>query len=383
MRGREQGLSPRTPKWVVAVFVRNGSLSSYTVFFRLSLWRAVFVGLLVWSGVFGLFGIAQANNGPHGSYTKTTDKCGGCHRTHTGGQPNLLKGSTVSELCLSCHDGSGANTNVWDGLYEPNGTPLNRGGLRNLKGSTVTCSHSYDGSQYPAWGADTPWQGQTGCLGCHSHASGLRWPGIPEFFPGVGSQPGQVPGAGNVQMALTCVRCHDPHGARSYRLLNNRVMADVVEYQDPTLPSYIQVISNETGGLNPDQPGYLPLYTEKRYRDGITSWCASGHYLYQQTQSQPGVPFDAADGSGAQIRYRHAMGLTPATTGLTTTLPLQQPAGYSATPQPTDKVACLTCHYAHGSNPQMIGYAANVAPANDSALLRLDNRGVCEDCHKK
>jgi hypothetical protein len=59
---------------------------------------------------------------------------------------------------------------------------------------------------------------------------------------------------------------------------------------------------------------------------------------------------------------------------LTTSLPLQQPAG---------KFGCITCHFAHGTNAQITGYASNVAPANDSALLRLDNRGVCQDCHKK
>jgi len=62
-----------------------------------------------------------------------------------------------------------------------------------------------------------------------------------------------------------------------------------------------------------------------------------------------------------------------------------------------DGIDCLTCHRAHGTDARMEGYAnseSNVAPSrdsgiagteptNDSALLRADNRGVCERCHNK
>ncbi len=64
-----------------------------------------------------------------------------------------------------------------------------------------------------------------------------------------------------------------------------------------------------------------------------------------------------------------------------------------------DGIDCLTCHRAHGTDAVMTGYAdsfSNVNPAkdtgignggtpptNDSALLRANNRGVCERCHNK
>ncbi len=344
------------------------------------------LGLVCLLALFGPAGAARANDGPHGNYGPVTDACAGCHRTHTGSQAGLLKGTDVATLCLSCHgaSGSGANTNVSDGRYTPTGAPLNGGGFVNFKGTQTTSKHTYDGSLNPAWGSDWSWASSAGCLGCHSNLSSYGlWEGIPEWHPGPGIQPGQVQGGGNVQMPLTCTNCHDPHGARSYRLLQNRVHPEVIEYEDPTMSGYVQVVSNESGGLNPDQPGYVANYTAARYRDGISSWCSGCHMLYQQTQSSPSVPFDAADGLGARVRYRHALGVTPSSKSLTTGLPLQQPAGYSSSQQETDKVACVTCHYAHGTNAQVHGYAQNVAPANDSTLLRMDNRGVCEDCHKK
>ncbi len=70
-----------------------------------------------------------------------------------------------------------------------------------------------------------------------------------------------------------------------------------------------------------------------------------------------------------------------------------------------DWIECLTCHRAHGSSAIMSGYAGatlqpaviegyntlvpnpgtddGVPPTGDSALLRADNRGVCERCHNK
>ncbi len=91
------------------------------------------------------------------------------------------------------------------------------------------------------------------------------------------------------------------------------------------------------------------------------------------------MPFNAEDGLGLQTRYRHNMNVTLG--ALTTTLRLEDQSGKGASAD--DQLFCLSCHFAHGSNVTTSGRAANIAPTNDSALLRLDNCGVCEDCHKK
>ena len=58
-----------------------------------------------------------------------------------------------------------------------------------------------------------------------------------------------------------------------------------------------------------------------------------------------------------------------------------------------NRVVCQTCHLPHGTSAAMTGFAdggptgSGTLPGNttatDSALLRLDNRGVCEVCHQK
>lgn len=49
------------------------------------------------------------------------------------------------------------------------------------------------------------------------------------------------------------------------------------------------------------------------------------------------------------------------------------------------KVMCLTCHFAHGSNVAFtqITTPVNILSTSNSRLLRMNNRGVCENCHKK
>jgi len=49
---------------------------------------------------------------------------------------------------------------------------------------------------------------------------------------------------------------------------------------------------------------------------------------------------------------------------------------------------CMTCHLPHGASTEMVGNADNgglpgETSATDSALLRIDNRGVCQVCHQK
>lgn len=88
-------------------------------------------------------------------------------------------------------------------------------------------------------------------------------------------------------------------------------------------------------------------------------------------------------------------------------LPLEKTQNTIGEPVTTsDYLGCLTCHRAHGVDSQMTGWAnarlvydasavntwsvepttsalAGVNPNASSALLRVDNRGVCERCHNK
>jgi predicted CXXCH cytochrome family protein len=49
---------------------------------------------------------------PHYQYTFTTDKCAKCHRTHTASGSSLVSMTPEERMCYSCHDGTGARTDI-------------------------------------------------------------------------------------------------------------------------------------------------------------------------------------------------------------------------------------------------------------------------------
>jgi predicted CXXCH cytochrome family protein len=67
---------------------------------------------------------ASADGGPHGGYTATggeggglPDQCAACHRVHQGKSAGkLLKATSPYALCLTCHNGTGSELDVWDGV---------------------------------------------------------------------------------------------------------------------------------------------------------------------------------------------------------------------------------------------------------------------------
>jgi predicted CXXCH cytochrome family protein len=312
-------------------------------------------------------GLALANGGPHGGYVLLTDGCAGCHRAHTAIHASLLNGGpSYAEFCYTCHkDGLGANTDAYNGkftggvtswgtqVYGETNAGLNGGGFaqaftytgrsgRTTGQAAITSKHNIesDSTTYTAWGGGNTGSGTT--------------------------------------MTLTCVSCHDPHGNSNYRIL--KISVNGVSVSD--------VASNETEFSGTQAKSY----TADAYKSGgkVSTWCVACHTQYKTAQGTvaggTSGTYDAGDGNGAVVRYRHpvdvAVGSAKATNlNANTKLPVDQ-STYNATIQTGDITSCLTCHQAHGASATMTANAT-VSPASDSALLRLNNRGVCQDCHQK
>ena len=308
-----------------------------------------------------LTSVALAKNGPHlgPGFPQDTDACAGCHRAHTATSEGLLnEGDNVSAFCNTCHNGTGGNTDVLGGDFE--GLGIEYGGHNSQTDGEA--GKGLNGGGFNMAAVYTGRSGRSSFVAVTSRhnteATGTAWGGG-DIGPGT-------------SINVTCTSCHNAHGQNNpdgterYRVLKTRVNG---------LSLANTISSNET----------VKDYTKDQYKsgtNGTNEFCAACHTQYANSEST----YDAGDGKGSVLRERHAVNAAVGSKRAPnlnshTQLPVEQ-ASYNATTGSSDLISCLTCHQAHGASTTMSG-SAQVAPASSSALLRLNNRGVCQDCHQK
>ena len=300
---------------------------------------------------------ARADGGPHGEYSAATDSCAGCHRAHTAQAPRLLAFGSERALCMTCHGaaGRGANTDVENGTYHANGgsdvgkantpdnAPLLGGGFANYQGKPVTSVHDADSTTAAAWG------------------NGANRGATADLTAG----------------KLTCTSCHNPHGSANYRLIRT-------------------VVNGNPVSVGQVDEGDAKNYAKENWGAGYSSLCAACHSSYLVSSKGSGSNMTLLQTGGTTHRVDMNYKFTgmeggtnqnPETVGYQGyTLPLAQSG--SEADASKNIVTCATCHAAHGSSALMSGLANSGAlpgrtSASDSALLRLDNRGVCQVCHQQ
>lgn len=344
---------------------------------------AVGTVLLVWPSS------TSANNGPHGGYDLSTDKCAACHRAHTAVGDDLLIADDVYGLCVTCHAGS-VQTDVVNGLRTGDSARLNGGGFLAVSGEATTSTHTVAGLPLGE-GVST--------------GEGIAWGGASS-------------GEG-VEGVLECTSCHNPHGSTNYRILKDS--SNGYPYDNPAAHRWVpsnpqlldwvsqQVLATVDDGYN-YAAGARAYYTTGMNYDpgtrvttidpikGMSAFCATCHKQYLTKSGSAGNPStdadyyfypgtqDARDGALDVARHRHVVYRRYTGTpdqalrfGATGTAPANDPV----TAPSYNGFQCLTCHFAHGTNATASGYAAGVDPTNDSALLYYDNRGICRSCHQK
>lgn len=94
-------------------------------------------------------------SGPHANYSTTTSKCKLCHDVHVAPDDSilLLRGATVSQTCLMCHDGTGSGIGPYDAI--------------EAHGQVVVGEHSVEVTNIIP-GGSTPLSGTLSCGDCHS-----------------------------------------------------------------------------------------------------------------------------------------------------------------------------------------------------------------------
>ncbi|MBI5283513.1 MAG: hypothetical protein HY874_00320 [Chloroflexi bacterium] len=337
-------------------------------------------------------------NSPHGSYTLSTGACAACHRAHTAVGPDLLKAADTTSLCVSCHGGAGANTDVIHGVRSGDQKRLNGGGfletLPNLGAQGASNDYTLATSRHRI-------------AGLPNSATGAAW----------GSDPNNA--TGGVAGTLECTSCHNPHGSTNYRILRDASTtttwtgdADLLAWVDNQVKSTID--DNVGGGVHDyavdtTDADYANGFLPEKFTAGVdagaptlgmNAFCSTCHKTYL-TKAGSGDHLSTDSGyyvypnAPGQARYRHAVmrSYTPADTVGGTGLP--QPLRFaSSVVDPNNPVYtgfnCTTCHLAHGTVSTSAGSEGvdySVAPpaalAGDSALLFYSGRGVCQTCHQK
>ena len=300
--------------------------------------------------------VALGNGGPHeGTFTTLSDSCAGCHRAHTATGAKLLKMNTQYLLCMSCHDGTGANTKETTGVYvgTTNGTTnagLRGGGFEsNLLNTALNATWVATGTPAPVTSRHSV--NSTSTIAWGSGAVGNTSSGV-----------GETLGA-----ALTCGNCHNPHGNSNFRMLKDKPSA----LANFAALGLVSVTDNLSGN-------YTIVYTTNFSRNvtgaysgnsssGIGNWCAQCHTKYLAVAGA-----GSTNSSASSFNYRHM------TDGLS--------------------AECFACHMAHSTSANMTGWAGNTSlawPDNSTAvawntaagesqysrLLNINNRGVCLQCH--
>jgi len=281
-------------------------------------------------------GSASADSGPHVQGAgATADGCAGCHRAHTAQAAKILVADQPA-LCYSCHGtgGTGSDLDVQNGEARTGSTALRGGG--------------FDFALIDTDDATLPPTSAIGVLGVAAAVtSGHTIDGTAETVWGNG---GINSGAGSSTFNLACGTCHDPHGNGEYRILR------------PSPPG------SGGGGQNVTDE-VTKVYDTTDYFDvsyldaSISGWCTQCHTRYLASSGAEGT-----DSGDAIFAYRH------------------RSDGSGTAP------TCLKCHTSHGTNAVTTtgGESEGVpwpdgagASGENSRLLRMDNRGICQKCHNQ
>ncbi len=363
------------------------------------------IALLCAIGALWLFVAAiptLADGGPHQMATNngtgglTADTCAGCHRAHTATAASLLN-SDQPGLCLNCHDGSKATTDVIDGVqysatakaapvlgalrgggfqyalidssnaarlsYTSGSNVRNIGHVQPLAtGAAVTSTHGGTGGIYNAgWGTGTVWG--NGAVGS-----------------GVGAT-----------VTLECASCHNPHGNGQYRILQTTpsLTATVGTFTVSIANPGVQVTDTTTGSTH--------NYTIKPATDGANANGSAANIVTADTGDYWRYHWDST-GTLSWALTSGGPSADPMNTGWNGISPTNAAANGGVAPANTTGLMtawCIQCHTRYnGYSTTVTNGVSNLAPGGNQASSLVANsadsifmfkhgttRIGCEQCH--
>lgn len=310
----------------------------------------------------------QIWTGPHGGYTTTSKRCRTCHSVHAAPADSvaLLPGPTITETCLTCHDGTQGR-----GVYGAIAARLGAGAVAS--GHSVDTTNVVPGGDINTGGSTQMVFGGLGgtltCSDCHSpHASNVVEPFLGDrmrTLGGFGTLPSnkllkQRVGAATEPVmdygSDWCLGCHQGRvsGLAAY---HNHPVDSLTTTATPFNYGYIARLASDNptsttvisetnftgpygqwGGLGGSNRGYLMPYPRTPQQAGHSPICQQCH------EDSRNVGELVGDGSVGD-----AMPFAPSIDGVTpTSNPRFQNFPHESTNRrllvETDDDLCLNCH---------------------------------------
>lgn len=167
-------------------------------------------------------GTAWDGSGPHKGYSTTTSKCVVCHWVHASASPLLLRDPTVSQTCMTCHDGTASGIGPYDSI--------------EAHGGLVAAEHTVEAATTIPGGSG-PFSGTLNCGDCHSpHGTNTVQPFLRDGGYAFSWQEyvtsdcllrndvnGAALGAYTVYGAQWCASCHDQRHSDAAEVMNHPV----------------------------------------------------------------------------------------------------------------------------------------------------------------
>jgi len=353
----------------------------------------------------------------HGEFSEYTNACPACHGLHSSrsrlpGLGKLLRAPTQTDLCATCHDGSGSKYDevlgrvrtgpTWDDYTKAPAGPFGNQ-FKDSAAVPTTAVHN-------VWRADLVADGSADATAAQLwQAPGSTYLTRPDPDPGTWTR------------ALVCTGCHEPHN----KYKNFRLLRGDFDLRDYNLPDNqgnrrVNVVVRGVSEVNltgpppsPDWQTYTKGQMASRYLGGsdqsggaITDFCSGCHRFltgpYNELDPEnTGVDDAVYDNPGTHGWKRHRMGMPayfalstariidPGLTGdglggvqswlrdwngtnLKDYVPLEgtyvsDDNDDNGNEYAQNRVVCLTCHVAHGT----VGAAGGTGPGGEALQLEV------------
>jgi len=251
-----------------------------------------------------------AADGPHLSTGATTDNCAACHRSHTAQDEHLLESTPESALCFSCHDGTGAATNIaaeYNDLNVPANDPASSSYYSHLDLGSAHVNGQIDEFA----GVSNRHASCTDCHNPHAVNSATSQPSPGGWTPSgaLTNIPGVTAGVAWQQAATLeyelCLKCHSRYTILLSSTTPTYNKTDKAAELDPTAASYHPVAA----------PGKNTTSQLQNSLNGGTVWqlgtastirCTQCHGNYRLVGDPPSsnVPASAARLAPHTSQYR-------------------------------------------------------------------------------